>query len=872
MGNGVRMNPGFRLVCFLLIAATGFSAERGPSFVLAWEDANILPPAAGQEESLGVAGPFAGVSNDALIVAGGANFEKPYWGQEKLWHQDIWVLEKNGTEYEWHTGFSLERPLAYGMSVSISDGVVCIGGADAQACYAEVFLLRWDRQSKTVNQESLPSLPAPCAYGSATVIGQTIYVAGGQRAAGLDSAMNNFWSLDLSKKGTDGFRWEQRAVWPGPERAFNSTLAQHNGKTDCIYVISGRRKAGQTVSFLNDVYEYNPVSDSWKSCAPVPMPVCAGPGVSAGQSHIFIFGGDDGSLFFKADELKDDHPGFLKDIWVYHTITDTWIRGGQMPQTQVTSAAIAWNDRYWIISGEIRPRVRSPKLLAARLDSQRRAFGAVNFTTLALYLAAMVAVGIYFTSRNKNTDDFFRGGQRLPGWAAGLSIFATMLSSITYIAIPAKVFATDWTFFVINLMAVATAPFVIFYILPFFRSIDATSAYEYLERRFNVTARLFASTSFVLFQIGRMAIVMFLPALALSAITSLSVQQCILIMGVLSVLYCTMGGLEAVIWTDSIQTIILLAGAMLSLIVVLLNIDGGVGQFLAVAADHQKFHAVNLDFSSTSFMTTALWVMVLGGIGQSLVPYVSDQAVVQRYLSVSDMKTARTSILTNAVIIIPASLLVFGIGTALFVFYKMHPEKLDPTFQNDAIFPLFIARELPIGISGLVVAGIFAAAQSTVSTSMNSISTVVVTDFVKRFSLLKTERGYLNLARFCTFFFGVLGTGLALLFASADIKSLWESFMSVLGLFGGSMCGLFLLGIFTRRVGAGAAILGAVFSAAVLFVTGRYTATSGLLYASIGIAACVLSGYLLSFVLSEKPKDLTGLTLFTVRGEECVRN
>ncbi|AQQ70490.1 Na(+)/glucose symporter [Limihaloglobus sulfuriphilus] len=849
-------------ICVISSSVAAASDSSEAREYLSWESLSDLP------ESLGVAGSFAGVYDDALIVAGGANFQKPYWESDKQWYDKIWILEKTESDYKWYSGSELDRPIAYGMSISTDNGLVCIGGAYWQQCYSDVFILRWDRNNKKIIKETLPSLPEPCAYGSAAVIDDIIYVAGGQSSLNLESAMNNFWSLDLSQKDSEDFTWQELSSWPGPSRAFNITVSQHNGQSDCIYLISGRRiEKGADVSeteFLKDVYEYNPLEKSWQKKMDVPSCVMAGSGIDVGQSHIFILSGADGSLFFKGAELKLNHPGFPKQIWTYHTITDTWISAGKAPANQVTSTAVKWDDSIVLVSGEIMPRVRSPKIWQIKPVKIKSSFGFLNFTTLVIYLLAMVAVGFYFSFRNKDTNDFFRGGQRLPGWAAGLSIFATMLSSITFVAIPAKVYSTDWTFFVVNMMAIVVTPFVIYFVLPFFRRIDATSAYEYLEKRFNILARLFASFSFVLFQIGRMAIVMFLPALALTAITGLPVSYCILAMGVLSIIYCTMGGLEAVIWTDSIQTFILLGGAFLSLVIVLLNIEGGPAEFFTIANENSKFHAINFDFSSTSFMTTALWVMIIGGIGQSLIPYVSDQAVVQRYLAVSDIKTARISILTNAIIIIPATLLFFSVGTALFVFYKANPQKLDPTFQNDAIFPLFISRELPIGISGLVVAGIFAAAQSTVSTSMNSISTVIVTDFVKPFGLLKTERGYLNLARFCTFFFGVLGTLLALLFAASDIKSLWESFMGILGLFGGSMCGLFLLGIFVPRVGSVAAISGAITGAVILFLVQSFTQVSFLLYAAVGILSCFICGYLLSFILPKNKKDLSGLTINTV--------
>ena len=850
-------------VLFLTVNSTrGNVAEN--SF-LEWNKFSSLPPAGGQKDALGVAGPFAGVSNGALIVAGGANFARPYWGMDKQWHSDIWVLEKDGPNDKWHTGFNLDRPMGYGMSITTPEGVICIGGADAKQCYSDVFMLVWDKTAKTISTKALPPLPKPCGFGGAAIIGSVIYVSGGMSDTSLSSAMNNLWSLDLSDK--NGV-WKELAPLPGSARAFNVTAAQHNGQSNCVYVIGGRMQKdaadSNSVKFLNDVYEYSPLSGLWRKRADMPKAICAGTAAAVGQSHIFMFGGADDSLFFKADELKDAHPGFPKDIYAYHTITDTWIKAGNVPACQVTSAAVKWNDKYLIVSGEVRPRVRTPEILEGSLIKRANTFGAVNFTALGIYLLAMVGIGVYFSTKNKNTDDFFRGGQRLPGWVAGLSIFATMLSSITFVAIPAKVYSSDWTFFIVNMMAIAVAPFVIVYIMPFFRHIDATSAYEYLEKRFNIAARLFAAASFVLFQIGRMAIVMFLPALALSTITSLSVAQCIIIMGVLSVIYCTIGGLEAVVWTDAVQAAVLLGGAALSLIVIIMTTGSDTAEIMTAINNESKLHLFNWDWSGTSFMTTALWVMVIGGIGQSLVPYVSDQGIVQRYLSTPDMKSAKSSIITNAIITLPASLLFFSIGTALFVFYKYHPEKLDPTFQTDAVFPLFIARELPIGISGVVVAGIFAAAQSTVATSMNSIATVVVTDFVRRFSLLKTERGYLNMAKLCTLAFGILGTLLALMFASADIKSLWESFMSVLGLFGGSMCGLFILGIFTKRCGSVAAISGAIIGAVAIVLISKYTKTSLLLYASIGIAACVISGYIVALFITEKQKDLTGLTIHTL--------
>ncbi len=342
--------------------------DRSDNAFFEWSNFTTLPAAASQDESLGVAGAFAGVSNGALIVGGGANFAKPYLGMDKQWHSDIWVLEKDGNNDKWYSGFNLDKPMGYGMSVTTPQGVVCIGGADAVKCYADVFMLVWDKTSKTISTKALPPLPRPCAFGGAAIIGSVIYVAGGMSDNALSSAMNNLWALDLSAKESG---WKVLAPLPALARAFNVTVAQHDGKSDCVYVIGGRMHQDaanpKAIKFLNDAYKYSPASGQWEKCADLPKPQCAGTAAAVGQSHIFMFGGADGSLFFKADELKDNHPGFPKDIYAYHTITDQWIKAGQVPLCHVTSAVVKWDDSYLIVSGEVRPRVRTPDILQGKL-------------------------------------------------------------------------------------------------------------------------------------------------------------------------------------------------------------------------------------------------------------------------------------------------------------------------------------------------------------------------------------------------------------------------------------------------------------------------------------------------------------------------
>ncbi len=535
---------------------------------------------------------------------------------------------------------------------------------------------------------------------------------------------------------------------------------------------------------------------------------------------------------------------------------------GATPQNQVTTIPVLWEDRIIIASGEVRPRVRTTAVWSVAPVVPDQGFGLWNYVVLGGYLLSMLGVGAYFARKNRSTDDYFRGGMTIPWWAAGCSIFATMLSSLTFTGLPSKAYAQDWVYAIGNLMIPVVAFAGVYVALPFYRRIDATSAYEYLEQRFSRGLRLFGSASFTLFHLFRMAVVMSLTGLALAVATPLTPGQSVLLMGGLSIVYCTMGGIEAVIWTDTIQTFVLLGGALLALALLLAGTDGGFDSAFDTAVAEDKFRLLNLHWDGTSTQL-AVWVVVLGALGQHLSSYTADQAVVQRYMTTPDQRLAARSIWTNAVLTIPATLLFFGIGTALHAYYRSHPERLDPTITTDQVFPLFIAREMPVGIAGLVVAGIFSAAQSTVSTSMNSIATTLVTDWMRPFGIGTSDRHYLTAARGITFGAGLAGTLLGLIFIDPTITSLFDTFIKVVGLFMGILGGLFMLGVLTRRANAVGAMTGAAAGTGMMGWLFLATSVSGYLYITIGIATCLTVGYLASF-LSESNKDLTGLTLFTL--------
>ena len=846
-----------------MMACSNVKQEDKPQLLFEWEELPDIPQAVG--------GPIAGVSNDALVVAGGA-----YWtasmfqGGTKIWHDDIYVLEAG--DQQWQKGFSLPRPLAYSATVNTNDGIVCIGGHDSVRVYANVFRMRWNRKEKRVEIDSLPDLPGPVTFAGAAMVGDVIYVAGGQESMDAKTALKNFWALDLSKKEEE-FEWEVLEPWPGPSRLISLVAAQSDGENLGIYLFSGTEiietpEGKIPRRCLSDGYRYDPLEKQWQKLADMDQAAAAGVVIPFGPTHILVFSGTDCKADDQFWELKDDNPVLSPTIRAYHTITDTWAIVGEMPGGNgvVTSRALEWQGGIVIVSGEDRASHRTPKVWLARPKSPITTFGFINYAVVGVYFSLLVLMGIYLSRREKTTHDFFLGGKRVPWWAAGLSIFGTQLSALTFMALPAKVYATDWTYFLGQGGIILVTPLVIYFYLPFFRRLDITTAYEYLELRFNLLIRLIGSFNFVMLQVARMAIVLYLPSVALSTVTGIDMYLSILTMGILSTLYTVLGGIEAVIWTDVIQVVVLMGGAVIGLVLIITQFDAGVGDMIAFAWSQGKFDMLNW---SADYTTTAVWVVVVGTTISTFLGYTSDQTVIQRYLTTPTEKQAAKALWTNALMSPPSSIIFFGLGTGLFLFYQNHPQLLQPELTTDAILPLFIVQQLPVGISGLVIAALFAAAMSSLDSSMNSVSTTVVTDFYRRFKTAASDAHRLNLARWITVMAGVVGTGSAVLLATYQIQSVWDMIFILSGLIGGGLGGIFILGIFTRAAHSRGVLVGLITSAVVMYFVQQFTHIHFFLFVVTGVSVCVLVGYLASlFISSGKPYELDGLTIFTKRPQD----
>ena len=489
------------------------------------------------------------------------------------------------------------------------------------------------------------------------------------------------------------------------------------------------------------------------------------------------------------------------------------------------------------------------------------ALSALDVSVLIAYLAILAGMGVFFARRKRDSSGYFLASQRIPWWAAGLSLLGTSLSAITFLAIPAKAYQTDWVYLLGNLMILAVAPPVIWYYLPFYRRLKVTSAYEYLELRFGLAARLIGSATFLLFQLGRMGIVVYLPALALSTVSGWNIYVCIVSIGVLATFYTTLGGIEAVIWTDVVQVVVLLGGVAISFVVILLKVPGGAAGIYSTGLAAGKLHAVNLTWDAAS---TSLWVVVLGNFFKFLIPYSSDQAVIQRYLTTKNEQDAARGIWLNALASAPVWAAFFALGTCLWAFYEAFPERQNTGGHPDEIFAWFIVNELPQGLAGLLVAALFAASMSSLDSSINSMSTALTTDFYGRLSKGKNDNSRMRFARFATVMLGIVGTLTAMWLAWLGTKSVWDQFLKIMGLFGGGLAGMFVAGIFTRRVHQTGVLIGFAVSAVMLYVVSTSGTVHFFLYGAIGILTCSVGGWLASVAIPGPNQDLIGLTVHSL--------
>lgn len=436
----------------------------------------------------------------------------------------------------------------------------------------------------------------------------------------------------------------------------------------------------------------------------------------------------------------------------------------------------------------------------------------IDLIIFFLFTGGIVVFGCSFFNKKLSSDEFTSAGRSLPGWVVGMSIFATYVSSISYLGYPGNAYSSNWNAFVFSLSIPIASYFAAKYFVPFYRNQGSVSAYSFLEERFGTWARLYASACYLLTQIARMGSILFLLALPMNLLMGWNIQLVIIFTSIAIIIYSMLGGIKAVIWTEAIQGFILIGGALICLIVLLFSMPEGPTQTFEMAISDHKF---DLGSFSADLSTSTFWVCLIYGIFTNLQNYGIDQNYVQRYHTAKNEKEAKFSALFGGYLFIPVSAIFFLIGTALYTYYQVYPELLPAEgIKADYVFPLFIVNQLPTGLTGLLIASIFAAGMSTVATSVTSSSTIILTDYYQRIRKQTSDRERLWVLKVASLVIGVLG--ILIVLALVNVDSILDAWWKLSSIFSGGMLGLFLLGYLAKKAKNIDAAIGVICGAIVI--------------------------------------------------------
>ncbi|MEO8937220.1 MAG: sodium:solute symporter [Burkholderiaceae bacterium] len=680
-------------------------------------------------------------------------------------------------------------------------------------------------QGDTLEERILPPLPQPLTQVRGAILKDVLLLTG--------KAVDGVRMLAQIRYAEPASRWTVSPSWPGDGAAV--TLV---GQSSALYAVVDGSAAGSG----DRLWRWTS-KDGWIARGHVPGTAVDGAGVAVGQAHIVY-------LVRKSD-------GHVQPM-TYQTITGAWaaLPGAEATGTQI---AAAWgNGLVWMhrTMGHV-------AFDAAEIEPGRPLLHWLDWVVIVVYLIAMLGIGLYFYVREKraSTSEFFVGGRSIPFWAAGVSLYVANTSSISYIAIPAKSFESNWQYMTNNLVAVVGLMFVAIWIVPLLRRLDLMSVFQYLELRFHPAIRVLASALFIAVQIGsRMSVILFLPALAIATITGLDVVWSIVIMGGFTIAYTALGGMKAVIWTDFVQLFVKMGGALFAIGFIVYRLKGGFGELLAVAGAADKTRLFDFSFDLTKATVWGFLFLVLFDV---VLTFPKDQVLMQRTLSTSSAKEAGRSVWAFAALMIPGGFVFYSIGTALFVYYQANPERMNPLLTIDATFPLFIAAELPMGVTGLIIAGILAAAMATLSSIMNSVATLASVDFYEKIRRRTDQARSVRFAEWMTVLAGLFAIGAALLLSRFDVHSLFDVSIELAGLLGGGFAGAYTLGMFTRRANSPGVAIGVASSIVLTTIAWSMSLVHPYFYLAISIFLCIVIGYLASLLFPAPTRSLEGLTIYT---------
>lgn len=476
-------------------------------------------------------------------------------------------------------------------------------------------------------------------------------------------------------------------------------------------------------------------------------------------------------------------------------------------------------------------------------------FTAIDFGILVIYLLAVLFAGLLFSKKEMKGKEFFKGDGTIPWWVTSVSIFATLLSPISFLSLAGNSYGGTWILWFAQLGIFIAVPLTIKFFLPLYSRLDLDTAYQYLEIRYNSKGlRVIGALMFIIYQIGRMSIIMYLPSVVLADLTGIPVNILIIVMGVIAIIYSYTGGLKSVLWTDFIQGMVLIVGVTCTLFFLISKIDGGFGEVMTSLTEGGKFLAEGEVLFDPNILKSSVFIILVGAGLNTFSSYVSSQDIVQRFTTTTDIKELKKMTYGNGILSIGLATVFYLIGTCLFVFYGQNPE-LAQTAQQDQIFASYIAYQLPVGVTGILLAAIYAASQSTLSTGLNSVATSWTLDIQTMISKDMSFEKQTKIAQYISLGVGIVAIGVSIILANGEIKSAYEWFNSFMGLVLGVLAGIFVLGAFCKKATKFGAYVGFVVSA-VLVVYLKYNVpeVTSWAYSLITITTSVVVGQIASMI------------------------
>jgi len=420
----------------------------------------------------------------------------------------------------------------------------------------------------------------------------------------------------------------------------------------------------------------------------------------------------------------------------------------------------------------------------------------IDLTIIALSLVFTVASGFYFARRQKSSDRYFVGSKKIPAWAIGVSIFATLISSVTFLAYPAAAYKSNWILLVQGLMVPVVLLGIVWFIVPLFRKVIRLSTYEYFERRFGVFARMYSSVAFILTHFSKMGTVLYLLSLCMSSLTGIPIVTFIITLTIAIIIVTMLGGIEAVILMDVIQGFMLIGGGLLCLGILLFGGNAGPAEMINQALLMDKINFGPYDFT---FAELTFWVMAINGVFYALQKYTTDQTIVQRYLTAKSDKDAKKAAYIGILTSVPVWAMFMLIGSLLYVYFHNGSAVLPEGMKADQVFPYFIGTKLPVGVVGIVLSGLIAAAVSTLDSDINCLAAIGVEDFYQRFKPNCTDQQRLRIGKILVFVSAIAMMLVALLYVVWNGEGILGVVFELYAIFSAGLVGIFLLGILSTR-------------------------------------------------------------------------